>query len=431
MIQSAIKKLKNVIKGDFFHNVTVLMSGTAIAQGLAFAASPILSRLYDPASFGLLGLFTAVTSIVSVAACAKYELAILLPKKDEDAANILSLSMLIILLVVVITFLIVVFFRIQIAELMGSPELAPLLWWAPVSILFTGLYKAYNFWSTRRKKYKRLSVSRVIQTSGREGTQLGLGFSTNLQGSGLVFGHVFGQACSAAALMAQTYREDYKLIRNSFNAAKLQVLAKKHIDFPKYNAPQDVLNSISQNVPAILLAYFFSPAVVGLYWFTHRILVAPNKLIGNSVRQVFYQQASEMVNKGKSVLGLFLKTTGGLAIVGIVPLMGLIFFAPVLFEFIFGNEWNEAGKYARWMSIFWFFQFINPPSIMLTAIFNKQKFLFKIEAIFLVLKAIGIIIGGIYQIVLLSIQLYSIVTAIFYFLIILYMTNYIWLSFEE
>jgi len=407
MIEKLIEKLKGLIQGDFFQNVTVLMSGTAIAQGLAFAASPILSRLYDPSAFGVFGLFAAACSIVAVSASAKYELAILLPKKDEDAANVLWLSLGIIGVVTFFSFFLVLFFRVYIAELLGSPELAPLLWWAPASIFFTGLYNAFNFWTTRRKKYKRLSISRVIQTSGREGTQLGLGFFTGLQGSGLVFGHVFGQASSAAALVVQTYREDYKLVRNSYNEDRIKILAKEHQDFPKYNAPQNILNSVSQNVPAILLAYFFNPTVVGLYWFTYRILVAPNKLIGNSVRQVFYQRANELLRKGGNALGLYLKTTGGLAAVGVLPLLVLLFFGPVLFDFIFGSNWYEAGRYAQWLSIWWFVGFINPPSVMMIPILNLQKFQLFYEVILTGMRILAITIGGLYSSAIFAIALFS------------------------
>lgn len=385
------------------------MSGTAIAQGLAFAASPILSRLYDPAAFGVFGLFTAFCAIFAVIASAKYELAILLPKNDKDAANILWLSIGIIFSISLFTFLLVLFFRENIAGLLGSAELAPLLWWAPLTILCSGLYNAFNYWTTRRKQFKRLSISRVIKTTGREGTQLGLGFSTGLQGGGLVFGHVAGEALSAGTLITQTYKEDYGLIKQSFNLFRIKILAKEHRDFLQYNAPQTFLNSISQNVPAILLAFFFNPAVVGLYWFAHRVLVAPNTLIGYSIKQVFYQRANEMVHKGENVLNLFLKTTGGLALTGIIPLIVLLFFGPILFDFIFGSEWYEAGVYAQWLSLWWFAGFINPPSIMMIPILGLQKFQFFYEMIVLLLRISAITIGGMVNDVVLSIALFSLV----------------------
>lgn len=425
MIKKYYPKLKNLIKGSFFKNVAVLMSGTAIAQGLAFAASPILSRIYEPEAFGVFGLFTAACGIFAVVASAKYELSILLPKEDKDAANLLWLSIGIIFSISILTFFLVLLFREKAAEILGSPELAPLLWWAPVTILFSGLYNAFNYWTTRNKQFKRLSISRVLKTTGREGTQLGLGFASNLQSGGLVFGHVVGEACSAGALITQTYKDDYALVKDSFNAKRIKVLAKEHIDFLKYNAPQTLMNSISQNVPAILLAFFFSPAIVGFYWFTHRILFAPNQLIGNSIRQVFYQRANEQRKNDNDVKGLYVKTTLSLALIGVLPLILLGLFGPSLFAFIFGSEWYEAGIYSQWLSLWWFAGFINPPSVMMIPILNLQKFQFLYEVLLTILRVVAIVLGGFYSSEILSIASFSIVGFCLNIYLIVYVYKYL------
>jgi len=405
-------KLKKLISGRFFKNLAILMSGTAIAQGLAFAASPILSRLYDPSAFGVFGLFIAATGIISVIASGKYELAIILPKKDEDAANILLLSLSIIICISIISFFLILLFRHSIAEILGSKDLVPLLWWAPVSIFFTGLYNVFNYWTTRRKQFKRLSISRVIQSSAREVTQLMTGRLSSLQGGGLVMGQLVGQAGSAGALIAQTYREDYPLIKKSYNKKRLYELAREYKDFPKYNAVQTFLNSISQNAPAILLAYFFSPVVVGLYWFTHRILFAPNQLIGNSLRQVFYQKANEVVKEGKSAFKIYISSTSSLVLLGIIPFFLILTGGPGIFSFIFGNEWIEAGRLAQWLIIWWFFLFINPPTIMMIPILNLQKVHFVISIAGIIFRIISIVIGGMFSSSTLAIALFSLVGAI-------------------
>ena len=79
-------------KSEFTRNVLTLMTGTTIAQAIPIAISPILTRLYTPKDFGVLALFVAITSIFGSIANGRYELAIMLPKKDEDAVNILALG---------------------------------------------------------------------------------------------------------------------------------------------------------------------------------------------------------------------------------------------------------------------------------------------------------------------------------------------------
>ena len=77
-------------KTSFAGDVLKLVSGTTLAQAIGILITPILTRLYAPEAFGTLALFTSITSILSVIACMRYELAIMLPESDEEAANLLG-----------------------------------------------------------------------------------------------------------------------------------------------------------------------------------------------------------------------------------------------------------------------------------------------------------------------------------------------------
>ena len=103
-----IKKSK--IKSEFTRNVLTLMTGTTISLAIPIAISPILTRIYTPEDFGVFSLYMAITTIIAVIATGRYELAIMLPKKDENAADILILSLIVSLVISLISFLIVFFF---------------------------------------------------------------------------------------------------------------------------------------------------------------------------------------------------------------------------------------------------------------------------------------------------------------------------------
>ena len=79
---------------SFATDVLKLVTGTTFAQIIAILASPLLTRLYGPEAFGFLALFTSITSIIGVIACMRYEMAIMLPKTDEEAANLPGLCLL-------------------------------------------------------------------------------------------------------------------------------------------------------------------------------------------------------------------------------------------------------------------------------------------------------------------------------------------------
>jgi len=83
-----LKRLKP--KSEFSRNVLTLMTGTTIAQAIPIAISPILTRIYTPEDFGVFALYMSVASLLAVVDTGSYEHAIILPKKDEGAVNIVA-----------------------------------------------------------------------------------------------------------------------------------------------------------------------------------------------------------------------------------------------------------------------------------------------------------------------------------------------------
>ena len=83
---------RKLFKSEFVKSSITIMTGTAIAQAVPIAISPILTKIYTPEDFGLLAIFVSILSILSVVSSFRYELAIAQPQKKEDASSIVILS---------------------------------------------------------------------------------------------------------------------------------------------------------------------------------------------------------------------------------------------------------------------------------------------------------------------------------------------------
>ena len=59
-----IQKIKN--PSAFLKNVAAISSANIITQVLPIFTAPILTRIYEPSDYGVLGLFMVVTSLVGV-----------------------------------------------------------------------------------------------------------------------------------------------------------------------------------------------------------------------------------------------------------------------------------------------------------------------------------------------------------------------------
>ena len=132
-------------KSEFSKNVLTLMTGTTIAQAIPIAISPILTRIYTPEDFGVFALFIAITAILGTVANARYELAIMLPKKDEDAINIFALGFIITCFISLILLILVVIFNDYFTKLFGNDEISFWLYFVPITVFFSGLFNILNY----------------------------------------------------------------------------------------------------------------------------------------------------------------------------------------------------------------------------------------------------------------------------------------------
>ena len=197
--------------------------------------------------------------------------------------------------------------------------------------------------------------------------------------------------------------------------------AKEYADFPLYGGTRGLLNSLSQSIPLILLTYYFGAVVAGLYFMSMRILQLPMNLVLISLRQVFFQKASEVYNTGGDTYALFKKVTLGLMSMAIGPALIIVFFAPPLFSFVLGAKWYVAGEYARWLVIWMASAFPNVPSNIFGQVYRKQRNLLLQEVALLICRVGALVIGGLYLDAIHTVILYSIAGVVFNIYIVLWM----------
>lgn len=369
-----------------------------MAQVLTMLAYPILMRLFDPTDFGLFALFGAIVMTVSVTASWRYELAIVLARSEEEAVNLLALSMAVVLGMSLLSALVLVVAGGPLLRSFGVEDVENmdgLLFWLPLGIFCAASYTVMSYWATRYKLFKRLSLSNVFRSAGVAGAQMGLGF-LGMGAPGLVLGQIAGQVVAVLALSTQIILRDWRRMIRVVGLGEMLRLAKVHRDFALYNMPRALLNSTTISVPSILLTAFFGPHVAGLYWFAYRLLEMPMTLLGDATRRVFYQRAVELAHQGKELSAVFLRTSGGLALIAAPPAVLLALAGPWMFGLVFGQAWQESGVYMQWLVIWWFMRFVNLPSIMLVPVLGLQRAFLMLEAAAIVPRFLVIPFAALY-----------------------------------
>lgn len=397
--------IKKHLSSDFTKNIITLVTGTGIAQAITFLSAPILSRLYDPEDFTVFALFSSTAAIVSVVATARYELAIPLPKNEVDAKSVLRLSLIICLIVALITLAGVVIYDL-LAGNFKSNLFSLWFYLLPISVFTSGVYNAFNYWSTRIKTFRMNSAGRIAMALVSSSLSIILGYS--IYGStGLIIGLVSGQLISMIVLASPFIRNaSHFFSGSSFESAKTQ--AKIYKSFFRVNSPHALLDSIQDNGVVYLLSYYFIDAITGWYSFAFRILKAPVGLIGSAFYQVFYQRISQVKNEGADlrplVRGMYLK----MFLIGFPGFLILFLFTPDIFTFIFGLKWHEAGVIARVLIPWLFLNFIVSPVSCITLVCHKQKQAFYFTIGDSIIRVAALIIGGVLNDYMLSFFIISI-----------------------
>ncbi len=346
------------------------MTGTTIAQAIPIAISPILTRIYTPEDFGVFALFLAIVSIFGSIANGRYDLAIMLPKKDEDAINIFALGFIITTSLSLILLFLVVLFNDYFTKLLNNEEISKWLYFIPIAVFFTGLFNLLNYFNNRRKNYKDIANATIIKSIILAITQLSIGFVKS-GATGLISGQILSQMFANMRLLKNIIKD--KILLSKITKVKIIALAKRYKNFPKFSMLAILANTLSVHLTNILISSFYSISTLGFYSLVQRILGMPSALIGRSIGQVFFQEATkEKQQTGKSI-NTFNSTVKKLVIIGL-PSFGILFFiVEDLFAFIFGEEWRIAGIYAQIVIPLFFIRFISSTVSGILIVFERQK----------------------------------------------------------
>ena len=391
LLQSTIGKLtaNSTVRG------TLTLAGcTTLGAGLLVAVAPVLTHLFTPATFGIVAVYTSIVSIAAPVVSLRYDLAILLPEDDNDAANILILSLLLLLPICAFLGVLTWFWSRQIAAWLNAAQLAPYLWLAPVGILGAGMYQALSSWALRKEEYGKIARTRLGQNGGMAVTQIGLGTFLSGDPVAMLIGDLVSRYGGVTMLLRYAWpwlkarTISFRLMRES---------AKRYAKFPLYSTPASLLTAVEIQIPTILLSRYFGPSIVGWYALTYRVLRAPTTVLGQAAAQSLFANAARVSRDRERLQQLTERAAIVLMAVGL-PIFALVAQeGPELFARAFGPGWMRAGLYARVLAPALFISFVVGPLSNLLNIRQWQGTTLLYSALECVTAAACLMIGVAYH----------------------------------
>jgi O-antigen/teichoic acid export membrane protein len=406
--------IKLLPRNSFVRSVGVLAGGTAFAQLIGVIALPFITRMYTPEDFSVLAVFSSMLGIVTGIACLRLDIAIPIPEKEDEAANLLGLAMLTSTAIAMLTALIIWWFSDNLVNTAGQTGLGlqPFLWMLPPCIWLAGSYSAIQFWATRRKRFNAIARTRISQTIGSTVTQLLYGLSGLLGPFGLLLGLLIANGFGVIGLCRLAWREDRKVLR-AINFADMVRQVRANDRFIKYSTFEAIANNGAIQIPIVIIGAVALGPDAGYLLLAMRMMTIPISLIGGAVSQVYLSHAPEEYRAGQ--IGHFtLKTIEGLVRTGIGPLIFVGIISPAAFPIIFGSEWERAGEMVAWMTPLCILQLISSPVSMAFHITSHQHTALNLQIYGFILR-----VGGVWLAFLFAnnyiFEVYVLTGVVFYF----------------
>lgn len=387
---SVFSKIKKIASTGSIKGVATLASAAAGGQLVLVLVSPLLTRLYTPEQFGVLAIFSSMLGVIVVVSSLRYELAIPLARSHQNGKSLLSIALGINCLFAALTLALVSLLRGRVAEFAGVPGLTNFLWLLPIAVLCMGSYRSLNFWAVRNKNYRRIAVTKISQSISNVLIQVSGGL-VGLGTLGLLLGQVAGHAVGVVSLSRGLTLNVFLLIKSA-NRPRIGVLLKEYSRFPKYDVPASFINVVSNELPQLMFAVLFSPAVAGFCLLAQRVLASPLNLFGQAVAQVLYGNTAEAIAKG-SLGGMVSKVVFSLAGIIVVPSITIFFIGPEIFSFVFGESWREAGEIASILMMGIAAQFVYSPVSLVLLATDGQHINLGLNSLMIVLRLLGIYWG--------------------------------------
>ena len=366
-----MKLIDKVRRSELVTNVAVLASGTALAQAISVLASPVLTRLYSPESFGVFATFIALVSTIVPAATGKYEVALMLPPSDRAARELFSVAFWFCLVLCLSLFAISSLAYGGNFNLSSFDDLGLWLLVAPVGLFLSGINNLSGYVANRRSLYRPIATSMILQSCVAVSVNIALGVA-GASHEGLIIGNLCGLT---AALIYLTVSQAEFLNRVSLMwSLRKSALARRYRSFPIYNASTGVLNGFTTNLPIFMIMAFFDPAIAGYYALVVRVLAAPLSFISSAVSRVNLKKVVDLANSGSDIVGYIYKAAGILLVIAMPPALLFIVWGPPLFSLVFGDEWLYAGRLSQIMALALVARFVSSTLSTTLGATNNNKY---------------------------------------------------------
>jgi len=321
---------------------------TSMRTIISFLVGPLLliiqTRYLTPGEFGILSIVNIFLSVISTIENFGFSTAII--QRDEVTKNERSsLFFFQIIFVFLIGFLLIITAPI-ISNIFNMPPLNSLLRLLSIVVFLNSPIILFNAFLEKDFHFKELSIIRILR-------QIILFLSTLLflvNGFGLT-GIILGQIAAVLVMvilvLIVSYKKNYLNINFHFNIAEI----KPYIKFGVFVGGKQLITQVTHHIDELIIGYFLSSEVLGLYYFAKNLLSRLRTLITNAFSKVLLPLLSRVNNDLNRLTRTYNIISKYLGVIAFPVFVGIAFTADLFIPILFGDEWLASINFFVILSI--------------------------------------------------------------------------------
>lgn len=393
-------------KTAFIASVATLASGTAAAQVIQVAILPLLTRVYDADSFGLLGVFTVIVQIIAVVAGLRYEVAFTVNTFRNAENYIRDLCLILTLSISTLSlFVLYVSILLNVTHLPGPFALI-----AALGIYFTARMNQNTLQLIGRKEFDTVAKSVFLRVLITCIAQLLFGFTDLANDYGLILGTTLGALATLAYTNNAIGNNRFKW---NINNKRIRYILSKYANYPKFVVPETLANQSNSFLPIALIFWLYGAEIAGFYFLAYKVISLPMILIATAVRQVLMSELSKLTLEDR--IAKFYMVSKYLVFLGALFAAAAFFAGKYLFGFIFGDQWVISGIIVMTLTPSLLAKFVTSPLTASLIVLGGEKKSFILQITLLIFSILSIILPGLgMQPIEMTMLVHSLVLTIIY-----------------
>ena len=374
-----------------------LLSGSGIVMVIGLLALGAISRVYEPEEIGIGRHFVSVVAVLGAVISLRYEDALMLPRKDEDAAVLIWLSAVVMLLSTTLLTVLTIWSS-EIASIFNFPGVGPYLPLVPLTLVCMRSGKIAEFWLVRKRAFRHISAGHVSLTASMVVGRLGAGVPPiNANEAGHIGGFIFGHVIASGYFVWLAFRRSAAAIRAAFGWRRMQQAAVRYRRFALFSTPSAAIGTLMGHLTILLIPFFFATDVaenaLGFYAMVLAAIGNPMSYVGRSVAHPFFVIAAEEQFAG-NLSRITSLVHRRLIMIGLFPVLAVMLAGPDFFELWLGTSFRQAGIYAAYIAAWLVLSSTVSPLTRVYDVTEQQRLDFMMALLLLTSLSAAWILGG-------------------------------------